>query len=209
MSKKVFGVLAITVIMLGACFSCTQEAETEAVIDSEASKLKIAKINIESIEKANNDELNLVTNFLNDILLTKNVIINFNPNSSTLETVRYTELEGKALVLSYKNDPEKSFIFIVYGNNEITTWFKHEKIDYENSFMVKTYIEQNEWFIAEVDKNTEELISFNLLTHSNAKSWWECASSAVSACANDGECAFMCGLVAKYCLGAIGIACLF
>ena len=37
----------------------------------------------------------------------------------------------------------------------------------------------------------------------------ECAKMAVSACVNDGGCAFMCGIVWQYCLGSIGLACAY
>ena len=77
-----------------------------------------------------------------------------------------------------------------------------------NSATIKTYKENIEWFVAEVDKNTDEIISFNFNSNANM-SFWECAEMAVGACVNDGECAFICGIIWQYCLGSIGLACAY
>ncbi|MCF6213959.1 MAG: hypothetical protein L3J45_08040 [Flavobacteriaceae bacterium] len=124
-------------------------------------------------------------------------------------------MPGKAIVLKYKkgvakSNSEKSLILVIGEENEIITNYEHEKIDNGNTYTIRTYKEGNEWFNAEVDKNTEEIISFSFSSKvMNKMTFWECAKMAVGACVNDGECAFMCGIVWEYCLGSIGLACAY
>ena len=76
---------------------------------------------------------------------------------------------------------------------------------FHSYYTIKTFKEGQEWFTAEVDKKTEQIISFNFSSNISAEmSFWECAEMAVGACVNDGECAFICGIIWQYCLGSIG-----
>ena len=99
---------------------------------------------------------------------------------------------------------------VVDGENKIITNYEHEKIDNGKTYIVKTFKEGIGWFTAEVEKDTERILDLAFdRTDSARMPFWECAEMAVGACVDDGECAFMCGIIWQYCLGSIGLACAY
>ncbi len=181
-------------------YSCsTNENINEQIVKS---------YDIEEIRVANKEEVKLTLDFINKHNL--NIDVN-NP-----EVVNYTELPGKSIVLNYTNKIErsnsvKSLILVVSEENEIITYYGHEKIDNGKFYTVNTYKEDKKWFVADVDKESEEIIKINFVADNTGKdvTFWECAEIAVSACVNDGSCAFICGITWQYCLGSIGLACAY
>ncbi len=170
---------------------------------------------IEKLKSANNEEIDLISKFITQNFSSKNTTSKINSKFDKPEVVSYTNLPGKTIVLNYKNDgvkdiSERAIILVVNEDNEIITNYKHKKIDYGSYYTVKTYIEGNKWFNAKIKKDCEEIIEFNLKSGVSLKtSFRECAETAVKACVNDGECAFICGILWKYCLGSIGLACAY
>lgn len=198
-------VMFLSIILFGCSNDNTEIQDTNQQISK--------SFDIVGIKIANAAEENLISNFLSQSDFTNKTSFKTGDIFEVPEVVTYTNLTGKSIVLKYKSENnktnyEKSLILVVNNEDEIITNYEHEKIDNGNSYTIKTYKENIEWFVAEVDKNTDEIISFNFNSNANM-SFWECAEMAVGACVNDGECAFICGIIWQYCLGSIGLACAY
>ncbi len=214
--KKIVLILTVVLLTLLVFQSCKKEYSFEQQNNAEIpdANLQCDKtFDIADIRTINSIERELVSDFLSKNSSINKVAFEKGDIFEVPEVVTYTNLPGKSIVLKYKNGNnkthyEKSLIIVVDNKNKIITSYEHEKFDNGKTYIVKTFKEGIEWFIAEVDKDTDKLINFSF--NKNVKmSFWECAEMAVSSCVNDGECAFICGIIWEYCLGAIGLACAY
>ncbi len=183
--------------------SCQKEDNYDERTSLEIVK-SLSNIDIDSIENTTDAELTAIFNKYGD-----------NLQLDTLEiieskTVNYNGLTGKSVVIDYEDRSEnldKSLIFILSENNNVDTYLKYN-IRWENEIgYVDVTTEDKSFMSAEVSSSYEVInLSFNKI-HGDG-SYLDCLDGAVSACVNDGECAFICGIIWKYCLGAVATACL-
>ena len=211
--------LVILVFLSFFIISCSEDSIVASDEQNQTLENKLEQnsksFDINSIRPANNQELNLISTYFDNSNLTGKKNQKISNDFENPEVVSYTNLPGKAIVLKYKqfnkSNSEKSLILVVGEANEVITEYEHEKIDQGDNYTIKTLKEGLEWFTADIDKDTEEIIRLNFSPNVDSKkmSFLECAEMAVGSCVNDGECAFICGIVWQYCLGSIGLACAY
>lgn len=211
--------LIICVIVLAlVSVSCSDDTirEDEAVFQP-----KQALYDIELIRSTSPGEKQLVSDFLRREDFANHTHLKLDEGYREASVVEYTDLEGKSIVLSYDNVPEKddsevSLILIADEENRVMTHYEHIKKDAGSAYLITVYNEGVEWFVSTVDKATDEVLDFSFGSslkkggdeEEQGMTFAECALMAIEACVEDAGCAFMCGVMWKYCLGAIALACL-
>ncbi len=174
---------------------------------------------IRQIRSAEKQEVEMAYAFLQDNQAHGKT--HFNPDDDYIEkvVVEYTNLEGKAVVLTYddedKDGDELSLILVADEENELITFFEHDRKVLGDTYQVSIYLEGAMWLYALLDKDTEDILDFSFYggkstdNEEESMTFNECVAMAVTACLDDPECAFICGIIWKYCLGSIAIACFF
>lgn len=128
------------------------------------------------------------------------------------EKVTYTNLEGNAIVLTKKevsepNNVKENLILLVDSNFELISYTERFESSVEDGmYTVKVKQEGSDLFEADVSSETGEIINYR---NQADIGFWECLSVVADACIQDSECAFLCGIIFEYCLGAIVLACLY
>lgn len=130
--------------------------------------------------------------------------------------VSYEDLQGNSVFIPTYDEDNKSNYDIVKttllfldDEQNIIDYAIHEQIAKEFTLEINIYNSQKKVINTIVDKETFEILEVNYLNDSSKGGWSACASCAAKSCANDGECAFICGIIWKECLSAIAVACLF
>lgn len=206
--KKVFYMLSL--FMLALVTNCTTDSLGSGVsleIEEKGTIVNKETINVNNIREPFEDEIEVITQYLYTLDLKLELF-------EDIKAVEYTNLYGKSFVLDYKGDDHlysNSLILIFDENNDITSFINYSKEQYnEYISIIKTDINEEKWFRAEINNLTDEIINIEVYGEKEEKTldnFVDCVKIAVTSCVNDGECAFICGIIWKYCLGSIGIAC--
>ncbi len=213
--EKLSKLVAVVVGALLAMASC----QDDKVLSPEAEPAEEAvTYEIKLIRWADKQELALAGSFLSEKVPNGKTAFHFGEDYDTVDVVEYTNVEGKGIVITYgsgsKNRDELSLILAADENNKLITYYEHERRDLGDTYAVTVYHEGIAWFAAEVDAEAEDVIDhivFNTKSGGNNESegvsFSECLGIAIGACLDDSQCAFMCGIMWKYCLSSIALAC--
>ncbi len=213
--KKLSKLVAVATGVLLALASC----QDDKVLMPEVEPVEEAVIyEIMLIRGADKQELALAGSFLSEISPHGKTAFQFGDNYDAVEVVEYTNLDGKGIVITYgnetKNGDDLSLILAADENNKLITYYEHEKRCLGDTYEVTVYHEGIAWFAAEVDTEAEDVINHVIFetksggnNGSEGISFSECLGIAISACLDDSQCAFMCGIMWKYCLSSIALAC--
>jgi len=209
------GAIAIGILLvLGSCQDNLDKALVPEADPAEAA----VTYEIELIRGADKEELALAGSFLSESSSNGKTQFHFGTDYVSIDAVEYTNLDGVGIVITYdgdeKNGDELSLILAADEHNKLITYYEHDRRDRGDTYEVRVYHEGVAWFSAEVDKNTEEIINYVIFeTKSDDDSeeegigFYDCLGIAISACLDDSQCAFMCGILWKYCLSSIALAC--
>lgn len=151
-------------------------------------------------------------------------------NINKLELVSFTNMPGmKLLKMTMKEDESSSGIdgvdvieeLNVLYNEDLSeiamSWIQDYAIDLENKVEVSNqyYIDGSKYLSVKVNTETTSVLNIERFDTNNSgrmereMSWGDCMEMAIEACADDWQCAVLCGLVFTECVAAIAIACLF
>lgn len=216
--KKTLYLFAIVAGVFLLNTSCSDEAVECLLVDPQQEAEEVT-YDIETIRGPSEEEVLLANLFLAEHAAGGKTHYQHDDDYSAMDVVEYTNLEGKAIVLTYdqtdKSSRELSLILVAKEDNKLITYYEHEKKDKGQAYHVSIYYEGRELLFAVVDKETEEVLQYTLFNvksdeedNSGGVSFSECVGTAVAACLDDPECAFMCGIIWKWCLGSIALACL-
>ena len=196
--------------------SCQDDMDKALTPESDHAE-EMVTYDIALIRDANKPEVDLTSHFLASSSQYGKTHFNFGDDFISQDVVEYTNLEGKAVVLTYddeeKNEDELSLILVADEENKLITYYEHDRKDMGSTYQVTVYYEGHAWLFAEVEKSTEEVINYTIFDtksdddDDNGVSFFECMGAAVGACLDDPECAFLCGILWKWCLGSIALAC--
>ena len=215
--KKLIKLGTIALGLLLVLASCQDDVDKALVPEAEQAEEAVT-YDIDLIRTANKQEVAVAEQFLKKSNQFGKTHFHLGEDYDALDVVEYNNLDGKGIVLTYadedKSGSELSLILATDEDNKLITYYEHDRRDRGDTYEIRVYHEGVAWFSAEVDKNTEEIINFVIFeTKSDNDSeeegvgFYDCLGIAISACLDDSQCAFMCGIMWKYCLSSIALAC--
>ncbi len=217
--KKHIYLNAVLIALLLFAASCNDETGPDPLPPSDVC-LFDETYDIKAIRSAQKPEKELVHGFLKESQVGGKTHFNPDDDFTEMAVVEYTNLEGSSIVLTYedadKNSDELSLILVADEENELITYMEHNRMIQGDTEQVYIYLEGQMWLSALLDSETEDVLDFSFHggksdDDEQEESWTfaECLDITVSACLEDPSCAFICGIIWKYCLGSIALACYF
>jgi len=193
----------IIVIILTVFYSCQTDNGFQEI---EPSNELPKESDISSIMLANEEEAGHILS-----LLSNNLRGEKNPTS--IEIVNYESQKDVETYFVNYDQPEEEYSIIIQANSQMDSFdlIEYSLVEYSNFSLVTITNFKGATMKLKIDKLTEEIVSFesnvSSFRTSEKMGFWECVEVAVSSCVSDGECGFICGIIYRYCLGAIGTAC--
>lgn len=216
--KKLSKLIVIALGLLLMLASCRDDVDKTLIQETNQDE-SVVTYEIDLIRTADKQEFALTKTFLVSNHHYGKTHFCFDDDYDSMDVVEYTNLKGKGIILTYddenKNCDELSLILVANEDNKLITYYEHDKKDHGDTFEVTVYHEGNAWFYAEVQKNTEKILNYTIFGAKSGGgdddgggiSFSECMGAAIGACLDDPECAFMCGILWKWCLSSIALAC--
>ncbi len=214
--KKLIKLGTIALGLLLVLASCQDDVDKALVPEAEQAEEAVT-YDIDLIRTANKQEVAVAEQFLKKSNQFGKTHFHLGEDYDALDVVEYNNLDGKGIVLTYadedKSGSELSLILATDEDNKLITYYEHDKRDLGDTYEVTVYYEGVAWFYAEVQKNTEEIINYTIFEIKSGGdddggiTFSECMGAAIGACLDDPECAFMCGILWKWCLSSIALAC--
>lgn len=210
--KKLNQKLSTVVFLLIVLFSCNENEIHKDLAEDEVTDLSV--VGIESIRNATSHEIDIAIKFLSDYSVSNNKDIKIT-DFEEVEIVTYTDMPGKTFILNFSNEGNynsHSLIVVVGLEDEIISAIEYVKVENNDTYSVSLNYGSFEFLTAEISKEGDTMLNYNFKTNPKgrmATSWGECMETAASACVSDGECAFLCGIIWQYCIGALVTACTY
>ncbi len=198
-------VLVVLIVVINGCSTNSLENNKKEL--DNVSELN-SPIPIQEIRELTEEEKKLSSKYLSQID-SKSI---YHYDESTITS--YKDINGYSIFISVSNEAkfdqnETTFILFMNQNKKIVDYAIFEKIENNVIDEINIYNNFGKFLTVSINNETNEMVSAEIFKSGAKGSWSNCVECAVSSCVNDGECAFMCGIVYKQCLGAIGVACLF